>query len=126
MVVHSMFFDFLIMTKNMAHSVPQNVAARNARHWRRTKKLTFSLLVVWALATFLVIFFARELSSVTVFGWPLSFYMAAQGLVVIYLLIVAVYTWQMGRFDRDATMTFTDPTLRATKSSQPSEVNNEK
>lgn len=110
----------------MAQPVPQNIAARNARHWQRTKKLTFSLLLIWALVTFLVIFFARELSSLTVFGWPLSFYMVAQGLVVIYLLIVAVYTWQMKRFDRDATVTFSDPKLRATKSSQPAEVNNEK
>ena len=110
----------------MAQSVPQNIAARNARHWRRTKKLTFSLLLIWFSVTFLVIFFARELSSVTVFGWPLSFYMAAQGLVVIYLLLVGIYTWQMGRFDRDADMTLSDPKLRAMKSSQLAELNNEK
>ncbi|PUA17415.1 DUF4212 domain-containing protein [Glaciimonas sp. PCH181] len=86
----------------MPPSALQNTAASNARHWRRTKTLTFSLMLIWVLVTVFVIFFARELSSFTVFGWPLSFYMAAQGLVVIYLIIVAVYTWQMGRFDRDA------------------------
>lgn len=110
----------------MAQSIPENTAVRNAIHWRRTKTLTFSLLAVWALVTFLVVFFARELSSVTVFGWPLSFYMAAQGLVVIYLILVAIYTWQMGRFDRDAAMTVADPKLRPSKPTLSSEVNNEK
>lgn len=52
--------------------------------------------------------------------------MAAQGLVVIYLILVAIYTWQMGRFDRDAAMTATDPELRPSKSSLPFEVSNEK
>jgi len=62
----------------------------------------------------------------TLFGWPLSFYMAAQGLVVIYLIIVAVYTWQMQRFDREAAMTTGDLQMRSTKSSKPIEPNNEK
>ena len=96
----------------------QHTAANNARHWRRTKTLTFSLLLIWALVTFLVIFFARELSGATLFGWPLSFYMAAQGLGVIYLAIVAVYTWQMGRIDRDAAMATADFQARTIKSSQ--------
>lgn len=61
-------------------------------------------MLIWVMVTVFVVFFARELSTFTVFGWPLSFYMAAQGLVVIYLIIVAVYTWQMGRFDRDAAL----------------------
>ncbi|MGS0741147.1 DUF4212 domain-containing protein [Glaciimonas sp. GG7] len=91
----------------------QHTAVNNARHWRRTKTLTFSLLLIWALMTFLVIFFARELSGVTLFGWPLSFYMAAQGLGVTYLAIVAVYTWQMGRIDREAAMTVADQQERA-------------
>jgi len=110
----------------MSQPIPHHIAASNARHWRRTKKLTFSLLLIWALATFLVIFFARELSSMTLFGWPLSFYMAAQGLVVIYLIIVAVYTWQMQRFDREAAMTSRDLQPRSTKSSARIESDNEK
>jgi putative solute:sodium symporter small subunit len=57
------------------------------------------LLLVWFLMTFGVIFFARELSGLTLFGWPLSFYMAAQGATLIYVVIVAVYAWRMQRLD---------------------------
>ncbi len=71
-----------------------------ASHWQSTRRLTLGLLLVWFVLTFGVIFFARELSGMRWFGWPLSFYMAAQGLVLAYLLIVAVYTWQMRKIDR--------------------------
>ncbi|AIY43527.1 hypothetical protein LT85_4369 [Collimonas arenae] len=57
-------------------------------------------MLAWFGLTFGVIFFAREMANMTFFGWPLSFYMAAQGLALAYLLIVAVYTWQMRKIDR--------------------------
>ena len=71
-----------------------------ASHWQSTRRLTLGLLLIWFALTFFVIFFARELSNVSLFGWPLSFYMAAQGLALGYLLIVAVYTWQMKKIDQ--------------------------
>lgn len=73
---------------------------RSPTHWRSARQLTLILLLVWFALTFGVIFFARELAGMTLFGWPLSFYMAAQGLALGYLLIVAVYTWQMQKTDR--------------------------
>lgn len=69
-------------------------------HWDSTKRLTRKLLLAWFFITFLTIFFARELSNVTWFGWSLSFYMAAQGAPLIYVLIVAVYAWRMRRLDK--------------------------
>lgn len=38
------------------------------------------------------LYFARELSALTIFGWPVSFYLAAQGLTLSYVLILAVYS----------------------------------
>lgn len=69
-------------------------------HWDSTKRLTRILLLIWFFITFLTIFFARELSNVTLFGWPLSFYMVAQGAPLIYVMIVAVYAWRMRRLDK--------------------------
>ena len=34
------------------------------------------------------------------FGWPLSFYLAAQGAALIYLAILGAYALAMRRFDR--------------------------
>lgn len=71
-------------------------------YWHRVRRLTFVLLACWFTTTFGMIFFARELSTITLFGWPLSFYMAAQGSILVYLLIVGVYAWRMRRIDRMA------------------------
>jgi len=79
--------------------MPDTDIQRRIAYWRRVRRLTRILLALWFAATFGVILFARELSRVGVLGWPLSFYMAAQGIVLIYLVIVAAYVWGMHRLD---------------------------
>ena len=67
------------------------------RYWIQTRRLTVSLLLVWFLATFVAAYFARSLRF-SFLGWPFSFYMAAQGSLLIYLLIVYCYArWQRQR-----------------------------
>lgn len=85
------------MTPNRQEAAPTPAE----RHWRRTKKLTVQLLAVWGGVTFAAIFFARELSAVTVFGWPLSFYLVAQGVPLVYVLIGGVYAWRMRILDHE-------------------------
>jgi putative solute:sodium symporter small subunit len=45
-----------------------------------------------------VAFFARELSF-KFFGWPFSFWVGAQGALIVYVLLVAVYARAMARLD---------------------------
>lgn len=74
---------------------------RRDAHWHKTRRLTAILLVIWLLTGFLTVFFARELLHLHLFGWPLPFYMAAQGASLVYLAIIAFYAWRMRRYDRD-------------------------
>jgi putative solute:sodium symporter small subunit len=76
-----------------------HLAARKA-YWVRTRRLTFVLLSIWFTVTFSVIFFARELSEISLFGWSFSYYMAAQGMLFIYVLLVGLYAWYMPRLDK--------------------------
>ncbi|MBP0600298.1 DUF4212 domain-containing protein [Herbaspirillum sp. LeCh32-8] len=71
-------------------------------HWSKTRRMTAVLLAVWFLVTFFFIFFARELDQVHLFGWPISFYMAAQGMMLIYLAIVVIYMRRMRRIEQQA------------------------
>ncbi|WP_081933897.1 sodium/substrate symporter small subunit [Massilia sp. 9096] len=75
------------------------LAARTA-HWARTRRLTALLLALWLATGFCTVFFARDLAHLSVFGWPLSFYLAAQGASLIYLAIIGVYAWRMRLLDR--------------------------
>ena len=76
------------------------LAAARAAHWRKTRRLTALLLALWLATTFCTVFFARELAHLAVFGWPLSFYMAAQGASLVYLALIGAYAWYMRRLDR--------------------------
>jgi putative solute:sodium symporter small subunit len=76
------------------------MADRDDGYWRATRRLTAALLLAWIATGFLAVFFARELADLTLFGWPLSFYLAAQGASLVYLAIIGIYAWRMRRLDR--------------------------
>ena len=73
--------------------------AARARHWHRTQRLTAALLVAWFVVGFGVTWFARDLDF-PFFGWPFSFWVAAQGGVIVFVALLAVYAGAMARVDR--------------------------
>jgi len=77
--------------------------AAQQRHWRANRRLAAGLLGVWFFTTFVAVYFARELSA-SVFGWPFSFWMAAQGSLVVYVLIVWWYARRMRQVDAECGM----------------------
>lgn len=74
---------------------------RHRRYWNSNLRMTGVLLGIWFVATFGVSWFARELQTLTVLGFPLPFFMAAQGALLLYLLLVGFYAWRMGRLDKE-------------------------
>lgn len=69
------------------------------RHWRDNQRLTAALLLLWSVVTFGGTYFARELDF-RFAGWPFGFWLAAQGALLVFLAIVAVYAWRMRVIDR--------------------------
>ncbi len=68
------------------------------RAWHHNMRWVAALLVVWFVATFVVSWFARALRF-DFLGWPFSFWMAAQGSLILYVLMAALYAWRMNRAD---------------------------
>jgi putative solute:sodium symporter small subunit len=62
--------------------------------------MTAFLLFIWFVVTFVVGFYARELNF-NFFGWPFSFWVGAQGALVIYVLIIAYYAHYMNNLDKE-------------------------
>lgn len=77
------------------------ILAARAAHWARARRLVALLLALWLATSFCTVFFARDLAHLSVFGWPLSFYLAAQGASLTYLAIIGAYAWRMRILDRD-------------------------
>jgi putative solute:sodium symporter small subunit len=66
------------------------------RHDPRVLALKAGLLAIWVGISFVFCFFARDLSFM-VAGWPFSYWVAAQGAVLGFIAIVAVYATVMRR-----------------------------
>ena len=68
-------------------------------YWHKNLRLTAILLAIWFVATFVLAWYAVPLAEIKIFGWPLSFYMAAQGSLVIYVVIIWYYARAMRSMD---------------------------
>lgn len=75
------------------------MSADRQSYWVRTRRLTLILLAVWLIVTFGVNWFAREINELAILGFPLGFYMGAQGSLLIYLLIIWLYNHQMRKLE---------------------------
>lgn len=72
---------------------------KQRQHWSANLRLTATLLGIWFCVTFVLIFFARDLNF-SFFGWPFSFWVAAQGALLVYGLITWFYASRMNSLDR--------------------------
>lgn len=77
------------------------LSAKHEEYWRRNLTVTGILLAIWFVATFIVGWFARDLNNVTFLGFPLGFYMSAQGSLIIYVVVIWVYARFMGKLDKE-------------------------
>ncbi|WP_407059779.1 DUF4212 domain-containing protein [Comamonas composti] len=71
-------------------------------------RLKAALLAVWALASFGVVYFARDLQSLMP-DWPLAYWLAAQGSVLMFLVVLIVYCLAMSHLERRGARSGTAP-----------------
>jgi putative solute:sodium symporter small subunit len=71
-------------------------------YWRYNVRLTTILLVIWFVVTFIISgLMAGWLNHYTILGFPLGYYMAAQGSLAIFVIEIAVYARLMNAKDQE-------------------------
>jgi putative solute:sodium symporter small subunit len=71
-------------------------------YWRYNVKLTTILLVIWFVVTYLISgLWASWLNQYTMLGFPMGYYMAAQGSLAIFVVEIAAYAYLMNRKDEE-------------------------
>ncbi len=75
---------------------------QRTRHWERTRNLTIIVLVIWFVFALLVHWFAKSLNGVSFIGFPLGYYLAVQGSLIIFVLLIFFQNWQQDKIDTDA------------------------
>jgi putative solute:sodium symporter small subunit len=69
-------------------------------YWQYNVKLTAILLVIWFVVTYLISgLWAGWLNQYAFLGFPLGYYMAAQGSLAIFVIEIAVYAHLMNKKD---------------------------
>ena len=74
---------------------------KHKEYWSRNLRLSAVLLAIWFVVTFVVGYYARELFSFNFFGWPFSFWMGAQGALIVYVVIIWYYARTMNNMDKE-------------------------
>jgi putative solute:sodium symporter small subunit len=71
-------------------------------YWRYNIWLTTILLIIWFVTAYIVSgLLAGWLNQFTFLGFPLGYYMAAQGSLAIFVIEIAVYAYLMNKKDRE-------------------------
>ena len=69
-------------------------------HWQRTSSLTYFVLFIWFVFSLVVHWFAKELNEFTFIGFPLGYYLAVQGSLAVFVILIFYQNWRQDVIDR--------------------------
>jgi putative solute:sodium symporter small subunit len=72
-----------------------------AAYWKKTSALMWLMLGIWAAASFVVHIFAPSLNEIRFLGFRLGFYMAAQGSLIIFVVMLYWYAHRQNQIDEE-------------------------
>jgi len=73
-----------------------------ADYWRRNIRLKVVLLTIWAVVSIVLsILMINVLNEASVGGFPLGFWMAQQGSIFVFVILIFVYAKTMDRYDTE-------------------------
>lgn len=75
---------------------------RDATWWGKTKSLMITCMVIWAVFSFFIHMFAKELNGTVIAGFPLGFYMAAQGSLIVFVALIFWFAARQNAIDEEA------------------------
>lgn len=70
-------------------------------YWRANTTLIRNLLIIWALVSLVFsILLVQPLNAIRFFGVPFGFWMAQQGSILVFVVLIFTYALQMDKLDR--------------------------
>lgn len=79
---------------------PKDVERYKA-HFRENVKLMVQLLIIWAVVSYGAAAAVKWLNSYQILtGFPLGYYMGAQGSLIVFVALIFVYAYKMGQIDK--------------------------
>ncbi len=91
--------------ENSASADPEDTGSTGMTpraYWRKNITCVLGLLAIWFVVSYgCAILFVEELNSITFGGFQLGFWMAQQGSIYVFVVLIFVYVRLMNRLDRE-------------------------
>lgn len=79
----------------------QEPSEESRQYWAANKRLIIQLLAIWAFVSYgCGILFVEALNNIQFFGVPFGFWMAHQGSIYVFILLIVFYAVRMDTIDR--------------------------
>jgi putative solute:sodium symporter small subunit len=70
-------------------------------YWNKTRSLMLVVLALWFIFSFVVHMFVVPLNSIVILGFPLGFYMAAQGSLIAFVIMLFWFARSQNQIDEE-------------------------
>ena len=71
------------------------------RHWEKTKGLMMLTLAIWFIFSIVIFMFGESLNSGSFLGYPLAYYMCAQGSIIIFVVLIFWFANRQEKIDEE-------------------------
>ena len=80
-----------------------DLKAKEEAHWRKTTNLMLTHLGIWLFFGYVIHMFVVPLNKIIipVLGFPLGFYMAAQGSLIVFVVMLFLFAKQQHKIDQE-------------------------
>jgi putative solute:sodium symporter small subunit len=76
-------------------------AATARAYWSKTSGLMWLMLIIWAVFSFGIHFFVNALNEIRFLGFPLGFYMASQGSLIVFVVMLFWFARRQNAIDAE-------------------------
>ena len=71
------------------------------KHWEKTKGLMMLTLAIWFVFSIVIFMFGEGLNNGSFLGYPLAYYMCAQGSIVIFVVLIFWFANRQEKIDEE-------------------------
>ena len=71
------------------------------RHWEKTKGLMMLTLLIWFIFSIVIFMFGESLNNGSFLGYPLAYYMCAQGSIIIFVVLIFWFANRQEKIDEE-------------------------
>ncbi len=71
------------------------------RHWEKTKGLMMLTLSIWFIFSIVIFMFGESLNNGSFLGYPLAYYMCAQGSIIIFVVLIFWFANRQEKIDEE-------------------------